>query len=239
MPLGQQNHYARTTWLRRHPKHRVVQRANFKRSRSALKNNQIAADGRPKRAPAKAGVTSPRGNCVPPCRATASPSHRTRPPLWACGPPPALRRSAPPAQHPKLEISTGRVGLGEENQAFLPRRIAQARLSAPLEGVGQGFAGFAACDSFCASRSWSNVELPDADRCPRLPVSPVRRDQLSPPCPTRAERRHDVQRSVRMFRLRPEIYEPLHLARGVIASECNGRGRPECQRTRDGCGPRH
>jgi hypothetical protein len=38
-------------------------------------------------APAKAGKSCPRGNCVPPCLAPASPAQRTRPPLWACGPP--------------------------------------------------------------------------------------------------------------------------------------------------------
>ena len=55
------------------------------------------APGRePKNAPAEAGEDSPRGNCVPPCRATASPSHRTRPPLWACGPPIRLKAVGSP-----------------------------------------------------------------------------------------------------------------------------------------------
>lgn len=169
-------------------------------------------------------MTSPRGNCVPPCRATAAPSRRTRPPLWACGPPPALRRSAPPARHPESEVSTGHDVPGKENRGIRLRRRAQARLSAPRVGGRQGFASFAACGSFYNSRGWTNVELPDAYRCPRLPVPLVRRDQLSPSCPTRAERRHDVQRSVRMFRLRPHVRGPGHLARGVIVSECNGRG---------------
>ena len=111
----------------------------------------------PKKAPAKAGVTSPRGNCVPPCRATASPSHRTRPPLWACGPPPALRRSAPPASHPESEVSTGHDVPGEEKPGF----------QASQEGAGAAFGTSgrvrAGLREFCGL--WLVLRLARLDEC--------------------------------------------------------------------------
>ena len=87
-------------------------------------------------------MTSPRGNCVPPCRATASPSHRTRPPLWAYGPPTALRRSAPPAEHLENEISTGIVATGEEKRGVKLRRMGQARPAEPWARGRLGLRGY-------------------------------------------------------------------------------------------------
>ena len=76
------------------------------------------APGRePKNAPAEAGENSPRGNCVPPCRATASPSHRTRPPLWACGPPIRLEAVGSPCWLSRKEgLNPPRYAQGKENR---------------------------------------------------------------------------------------------------------------------------
>lgn len=76
------------------------------------------APGRePKNAPAEAGENSPRGNCVPPCRATASPSHRTRPPLWACGPPIRLKAVGSPCWLSRKEgLNPPRCAQEKENR---------------------------------------------------------------------------------------------------------------------------
>ena len=83
-----------------------------------------APEREPKNAPAKAGENSPRGNCVPPCRATASPSHRTRPPLWACGPPIRLTAVGSPCWLSRKEGSSPpRCAQKKENAlAGLPGR---------------------------------------------------------------------------------------------------------------------
>lgn len=93
----------------------------------------------PKNAPAGAGENSPRGNCVPPCRATASPSHRTRPPLWACGPPIRLKAVGSPLlaiQKRRLESAPLRSGKGKQ----VPRlaRRSKARRLELRPGVRAG-----------------------------------------------------------------------------------------------------
>lgn len=76
-----------------------------------------APEREPKNAPAKAGENSPRGNCVPPCRATASPSHRTRPPLWACGPPIRLEAVGSPCWLSRKEcLNPPRCAQEKENR---------------------------------------------------------------------------------------------------------------------------
>jgi hypothetical protein len=74
-------------------------------------------------APAEAGEDSPRGNCVPPCRATASPSHRTRPPSGPAAPKTAIRRFWLP--HWAIQKEKTRPRCAWRKKAARPQRLRQ------------------------------------------------------------------------------------------------------------------
>lgn len=108
------------------------------------------APGRePKNAPAEAGENSPRGNCVPPCRATASPSHRTRPPLVGLRPPdPPQGGRLPLLAIQKRRFESAPLRSGKGKQASRPARRPRARRSELRPGVGQGLPVCVACAGF-------------------------------------------------------------------------------------------
>ena len=114
-----------------------------------------APEREPKNAPAEAGENSPRGNCVPPCRATASPSHRTRPPLWACGPPIRLKAVGSPCWLSRKEgLNPPRCAQEKENR--LPGLPEGPRRGDQTCGQGQG----RACRFAWLARAFERLPFP-------------------------------------------------------------------------------